>query len=368
MKKICFIDIAGMPPDAFSEGSTVQRGEGAHVHFAVYDFSLSAQGYSGERSVTDTREWRPDHGAECYLSLPLSWLDFRVLTLPIGDPDKLRDVIPFELDSLILGGAQNVVFDIAVIAPSGEGSFDVLVVYLKKNLLRSLLDVMAARGVDPRVVTSLDLGAALRNGTGTLAERVLQAPQLNDPLRMEAASAELSSPVTNLRRSDFAYRKDTRRLARSLRISACLLIALASVVHLYLGAEIILERKGTAAVNRAQQQTYAALFPNQKKIADEVYQLRAQVKALKEKAESLTGVDTLGLLLALSKKNPKGVQMNELIIMKNALTIKAEAPSLAESERLKSALSESLVSVTVTDVKPHPDGRTMFTVNARGVR
>ncbi|MGE5239183.1 MAG: GspL/Epsl periplasmic domain-containing protein [Chloroflexota bacterium] len=368
MKRVCFIDIAATPPDAFREGSLLQDADGAHVPFAVYELRSTAQGYAVERSVPDTREWRMDHGAECYLSIPLSWLDFRVLTLPIGDPDKLRDVIPFELDSLVLGGAQSVVFDIAAIASSGEGSFDVLVAYLKKDLFHSLLDVMAARGVDPRVVTSLDLRAALRNGAGTLAERVLQSPQLDEPLRMEAALADLSSPVINLRRSDFVYRKDTRRLAKSLKVSACLLIALASVLHLYLGAEIFLERKGASAANRAQQQTYASLFPNQKKITDEVYQLRAQVKALKEKAESLTGVDTLGLLLALSKKNPKGVQVNELTVMKDALTIKAEAPSLAESERLKSALSESLVSVTVTDVKPHPDGRTMFTLNARGVR
>src|SRR5208282_1575967 len=48
---------------------------------------------------------------ESYLSLPLSLLNFRVLELPFSDMKQIMEVLPFELEAMILGGSSGVAFD-----------------------------------------------------------------------------------------------------------------------------------------------------------------------------------------------------------------------------------------------------------------
>ena len=104
-----------------------------------------------------------------HVSLPLSVLDFRILSLPFSDPATIAKVIPHELDNLVFGGSQDVVFDSVVLKNLERGS-EVLVVYLKKQLLQGLLDALSRAGIDPRVVTSVELRAVLDASPEGIAE------------------------------------------------------------------------------------------------------------------------------------------------------------------------------------------------------
>lgn len=368
MKKIRLIDLSPTHVGAFREAASLSGEHRLDLSYDVYEFEAGREGYVGGPLPSDQGSPRAHDHIECFLSIPLAWLDFRVLTLPFSDVEKLREVIPYELDSLIMGGSERVVFDVAAVTPSAGGSFDVLVAFVGKDILKTVLDVLCNRGIDPRVVTSLGLRAALSSSTGSVVERLTKPSPLEQSEKIETAKQELSSPLINLRRADLSYTKDTQKRERTLRVTALLLISLALALHAYLAATIILGKRDIAAARMSAQQRYATLFPSQRKITDEVYQMKAQVKAVKDRAEVFTGADPLGLLRIISQNTPKGVQVNEIVAARDLVTIKAEAPSAAEADRMKSALAESLTAVSVSETKPLSGGKTLFSITARGVR
>ena len=67
------------------------------------------------------------------MSLPLSSLNFRVIDLPFSDKDRIREILPFELDGMILGGAEKVVFDDIIVGTS-DNKYQVLAVYTGEKL------------------------------------------------------------------------------------------------------------------------------------------------------------------------------------------------------------------------------------------
>src|SRR4030043_1244089 len=85
----------------------------------AYIFEVKQGGYEIKDSkrypVSDSYNFSIDGLTEdiedAYLSLPISSLNFRVIDLPFSGKDKIREVLPFELDGMVLGGSDKVVFD-----------------------------------------------------------------------------------------------------------------------------------------------------------------------------------------------------------------------------------------------------------------
>ena len=95
-----------------------------------------------------------------YVSLPVHLLNFRIIHLPFSDREKLKKVIPLELENLILEGSEKVVFD-TVLLNGDESNAEVLVAYAEKALLQQILETLARYNIDPCVITSIDLRAAV---------------------------------------------------------------------------------------------------------------------------------------------------------------------------------------------------------------
>ncbi len=83
-----------------------------------------------------------------YLSLPVSGLNFRVIDLPFSDKDRVREVLPFELDGIILGGTDRVIFDCVVLG-SSDDKYQVLAVYIEKDSIREILARLKSFNLDP---------------------------------------------------------------------------------------------------------------------------------------------------------------------------------------------------------------------------
>jgi len=115
----------------------------------------------------------PDDSAA--VALPGALAATHLLTLPFTDTKRIEQVLPAEVEGIIPFDLSEVVWDWTVLGQSG-GKTDVLVGVVKKTALREHLDLLAAAGIDPRVVTLAPLALA------ALGERGVLAPEGAQPI------------------------------------------------------------------------------------------------------------------------------------------------------------------------------------------
>jgi len=365
MKKIGFIDIH--PPSAgglagfLSGEEDGQEGGG----ILIYLFISGGDGYRFEKTVEYASHAETVDIGEFYLSIPIEILNFRILNLPFTDREKLQNVIPFELDNLITGGSANVVFD-PIILERNEDSAEVLVAYVERKMFDNLLTKLAHRGMDPRIVTSLDLRSVVGAGKENITGRLLNPEKLEGEDRIGAAEEELSAYTLNLRTGPFVYTRDTEKMWKRLKKTAVIGIALALVINANILFRTVTNMREVSAIKREMRNDYAGLFPGEKKIVDELYQMKSHIKDMKETGDLLLGVNPLQFLVDLSEKKSDGVEYHEMNLEKDLVKLKAEAISMEAVDQTKVRLSKYLSGVSVSELKPAANGKIFFTVVATG--
>lgn len=303
---------------------------------------------------------------ESYLSLPIRMLNFRIITLPFTDIKKVREVVPLEIDGLILGGTETVVFDARIIRQE-RGQSEVLVSYVAKQVMRTLLQSCREAGLDPRAVTSLELGDLLSSFGGVITPDILlSSPVLSEEKRRAAALFEMKSPSVNLRTGEFAYTADSEKSARGLRTSAVLLMLILLLLFSFASLKVLVLKKDNRRISEEMRKTYTSLFPGDKKVVDELLQLKSHMKELEEKEEAFVGIAPLEVLLMLAQVQKQGVALSEVSIDRELIVLKGECPSLSDVQVLKKDLEEAFIDVTISDTKPSLQNRTLFTVTAKG--
>jgi type II secretory pathway component PulL len=231
---------------------------------------------------------------DSYLSLPLDLLNFRVLELPFSDKERIREVLSFELDGLILGGTEGIVFDASILGES-NGRSNVLVSYITKEELKKHLERLGSLKADPRIVTSIELAFAVGSPSSreSITELLLDPEPLGEEDRKSIAIKEIESPTINLRRGELSFTADVQKTKKGLRITAILGILLALVFLFDVGARIITTKREIASAKEEIRKTYLSVFPQDKKIVSELYQMKSHLKELKEKESAYIGVDPL---------------------------------------------------------------------------
>lgn len=304
---------------------------------------------------------------EAGLSVPLTLLNFRLLELPFEDMDKIMGVLPFELDGLIMGGSSGAVFDAVILEKLPDGKSKVLVAYAEKELLKTMVSRVKAFGADPRSITSLELSSILRGHPASdIAGLLIEPPALAEDSRAGLAANEMASPAINLRTGELAFTKDAEQVKRSLRFT----IALAALVLLVfvsdMGFRIVMAKKQQKAIKDEIRKIYSGVFPAEKKITDEVYQMKAHMREIKEKEQTYMGVSPLKLLLDLSAITRAGTSFSEVTVGAEGIVLKGECPALSDVESIKASLEKLLIDVSISDAKPASSGRTAFTMTAKG--
>lgn len=357
MGRTVFIDmLKGAQSDALS-GRAYIFGSGASG-----DAFESEYGFSDADGLKSIASKAKD--AEYLLSLPLGSLNFRLFNFSFSDRAKLRRVIPYELDGLVIGGSGSVVYDFAVSA-SPSGGYDILVVYAEKGMVSGILAIMAAAGIDPKALTCIELMPLMAGGIQGFGERIMNAPDIATDERKRLAAAELSAPAVNLRTGQFAYTKDTEKAGRSLKITAALAIALGLLLNAGFAFRALSARKDAGATMKEIRQAYTGLFPDDKKISDELYQLKSRLREVGEKADAVIGVSPIEVLSALSSKPLSGVAIHEITVDKQRISIKGEAGSASGIDSVKSSLQGLFTEVTVSEVGESSGNRLSFTLIAK---
>ena len=306
---------------------------------------------------------RPD---ESYLSLPLSLLDFRVLELPFSDIRKIRELVPFEIDNLVLGGSGSVVFDAHVIS-RGDGKSQVLVAYVPKETMRTLLARLKGSGIDPKAVISIELAGVVASSTTAeeVSARLIAPDPIGGKARIEGACREIAAPTINLRRGEFAYTVDDEQTRRSMIVTLALVLLLLLVFASDSVMGIIASKRESNAIKETVRKTYQGLFPTEKKISSELYQLKAHMKELKDKEESFVGVSPLMVLLDLSRISRPGIVFSEVSVDRENIVLKGECPTLSDVQKTKTEMEKVFAAVNISDTKPSSQNKTLFTIVAK---
>ena len=303
---------------------------------------------------------------ESCLSLPLDLLDFRVLELPFSDVSKIRELLPYELDSLVLGGASGVVFDVHLLGES-DGKSRVLVAFLHKETLRAILKGLKASGLDPRTVTSVELSHVLATASSEedLMRRLTTPVTLEAEARLQQAAREADNPSINLRRGELAYTADTEKTRKSLKVTAVLAILVLIIVLSDLSFMTISLHRKNRAIGEEMRSTYLSLFPHEKRITSETYQLKAHIKELKDRESSFTGISPLETMLELTRISRPGTKLTEITMDRDAIVLKGECPSLSDVQTIRDELQGVMKDVTISDTKPSSQNTTLFTLTGK---
>lgn len=353
MGKSLFIDLREKEVHTYlfdSRGSShTIRGTGAYPVSGQYEFSL------------------PDGAADtdyAYLSLPLSCLNFRVIELPFSDRDRIREVLPFELEGMILSGPDRVIFDNVVLG-SADQKFRVLAVYMEKDVLKKILGNLRSYGIDPIVVTCLDL----REKTKDFSLPDLLTPAGTDPQeRVDPAIEEMRKPLINLRRGEFSYTRDIEQSKKSLRLTAALTALLIIVLSATILLKIISARSEASAIKNSIRKEYKDIFPDDRNIVNELYQIKSRMKELRGREDVFVGINPLDLLLKLSAIERQGIVFNEITEDRVNIVLKGEAQSLSDIQQIKDRLESILGDVTIADSKTSGRNTMLFTITAKEKR
>ncbi len=312
---------------------------------------------------------KPVNAEESIFSLPLNLLDFRVLELPFSEIKKVKELVPFEIDNLVLGGSGSVVFD-AFILGSGGGKSQVLVAYIGKETLRTILNNLKASGIDPKAVVSLELSHAVSSSASAeeIAGKLLSPDHLEEKDRISAAVAEIKNQTVNLRTGELAYTADTERTKKSLMMTAALIVLVLLIFLADSVMVIVSTTRENDSIKESIRKTYQGLFPSEKKISNELYQLKAHLKELHDKESSFVGVSPLDTLLDLSGTSRPGVSFIEITVDRDLTIFKGEAPSMSDVQKTKTDLEKVFTEITISDTKPSIQGKTLFTLTAKGRR
>lgn len=296
-----------------------------------------------------------------YLSLPLSSLNFRLVDLPFREEEKIREVIPYELEGVILGGIETVVFD-SVIVGKTETANQILVAYIEKQRLQTILEKLSTFGVDPACVTSLELRHVLG---GFAVEKLVSPVLISDEERVALAIEEIKRPTINLRRGEFSYARDIEKRKKSLTVTAALLAAMLLVIAADFGYRFLSLNREEKALRDEIRQSYLELFPDERNIVNELHQTKAHLRALRERQDMFGGTKPLDVLETLSRIERDGARFTEVTIDGEKITVRGEAGSFSGVQNLQAQMLKHFADVTIADSSVSAQAKTLFTITAR---
>ena len=176
---------------------------------ALYIFEKNGSGYALTEKESIPLDGEPDLSnlaplvkagiQNIHLSVPLGLLTLREQNFPFDDSDKINDTIAFELEGILLGSTDDYSIDHVVIESDSIGS-KVLAVCLEKKKLQEIIEVFSAAGLDPKVITSLDICIS-----GGRPDALFEEMISDRDVRAAAAAKLILSPPINLRQRNQPY-------------------------------------------------------------------------------------------------------------------------------------------------------------------
>ncbi len=297
---------------------------------------------------------------EVILSLPLNMLNFRVLELPFKDKEKILEVLPFELEGMILGGSDKVIMD-AIVIKRIDTKYKILAVYIEKSILGKILSELKSSSLEPSLITSIELRNVLNDFS---TEKLINPVNIDDAERIKFAIEEIINPSINLRRGEFVFKQHIEETKKGLKVASILLLFILFTISADIIFQLYTTRSEISNIKKELRKQYLELYPQEKNVVNEYYQLQSHLKELIDRNSYLSGISTLNTLKTLSQIDRKSAVFNELIIEKGNLILKGEADNLNDIQQIKDNLSRNFENVVISDSKSSLQNKMLFTITA----
>ena len=332
----------------------------------LYIFEKKGSGYTltGKESIPldaepDTSDLAPLVKAgiqNIHLSLPLDFLTLREQDFPFDGSEKIRDTIAFELEGILLGSTDDYSIDHVVIESDSGGS-KVLAVCLEKKKLQEIIEMFSSAGLDPKVITSLDI--CISGGrTETLFEETISDPDT----RAEAAAKHIQAPSINLRQEEMSYTGDIEKFRKKIRFTAFLVLALMIILCLNTSISLMAAKNEHKVLTAEEELAYRKIIPEDNKIIDIERQLTGNIKRLDQKKAALMGLPILDILRRVAERKSSDITLNEFTADDNNIIIKGTAGSFEDVDSLKDALLTVFHKVKVMDSDAGVGSEITFTI------
>jgi len=301
--------------------------------------------------------------ADSYLALPLSMLNFRMLEFPFGEMDKIRQALPFELEGLVLKNIEDIVMDAYPVSET-DTTHKVAAVYAEKNALKKVLDSMKAFNAEPRVITSLELRDISVSGKG-MEDALLGHDIPAGDARISLARQEIANPLINLRRGELSYTREKEELKRSLKLSAILSALILVLFSATLGLKIYGLNRERAGLDSNVRRSYRQMMGQDPPAgASPSAILKAKTRELLERKKFLSGLPALDIMKSLTAQRPEAITFNEIEMTGERITVRGEAPSIAEVEGLKGEMAGEFSEAQVVETRTSAD-KVTFTLSLK---
>lgn len=297
------------------------------------------------------------------INLPISLLNFRIITCPDLERRKIREIIPLELEGSILTKKEDLIFDF-ISEKVKDGSLKVLVAYIDKSSITKVLDLLKEKGIVHSAMLCCQFKKSLSQNLDDFANNLFNIKENTKEEKVNLIIEELQSPTIRLTDKELSLTKLKDTIFKPLYKLSILILIFLIVTSLWLSFGIFTDMTQKSALIKEIKTNYMNLFPDDKKISDELYQIKSRLKVLKDKEEAIIGLRGLDILKRLSEAKKEGIVLNEVILERNNLKIKGDATSMEELEKFKKELSW-LKGINISNVNQTEKG--FFTFNASGI-
>lgn len=291
-----------------------------------------------------------------YLSLPADMLSIRELEFPFADRKKIKDTIAYELEGILLGSASNYSIDYIISGYLESGS-KVMAICIEKTKLKEIIDTFSSAGIEPRVITSVDL--RLSNGR---SEKLLEHSPYKKEDRIENVLDELAKPSINLRQGEFAYKGEIEAFKKTFRLTSVLALILVLIFSTNTALRLTSLKDEYTQLSKEIMDIYLKTFPADKKNVDPVRQFRGNLNELMKKKTLFGGVSAIDILRNIADLKDKNIILYEFSGGEESILIKGTALSFEDVESFRDSLSSLFNDVRVMDSIASDNKKISFTI------
>jgi len=265
----------------------------------------------------------------------------RKVNLPAIGEEKVKEILPVEMEGKFLVPAQELCFGLVFLEKS-ETLDSYLVFAIKKQFLLNLLTPILNKGAKVTVVSLSNLDAISELLVGVDQEKIKGLDFYPEELKKYTE-----------KKLAFGVLKKVVLYA----LAICFIIILGLSLRLYFMS------KKEAQLKKSIVAGYNTIFPESKSSSPSASVIEAKLKELKQNYRSLKGIELLDILKDVSA-SVGNLAVKEINVETNRLTIKGEAKEYSAIEQYKGLLKKNFPLIKVTETKNLSDGRMTFVMEA----
>jgi hypothetical protein len=306
--------------------------------FRVYDEEAKRSSPAAE-NIEDLLKTL-DRNRDLRLYIGVDAFSLRKTVLPDLDRDKMKEILPFEVDGLFLSHSSALVLDFYPLKPAEKGT-ECLVFAMKKE--------KAEKHIAPFVKAGLNIVSLSPTWDDRLSEYGLD-------------EGEFYRTALNLVPAGLTGEKKKRKAMDVYQTVFIYAIAVLLVFMLGLSFRYYLILKKEAGMKKEVTAVYASLFPGQKMPPDLYYGVQSKLVELKQNYRVFKGIEVLGILKSVSESSREGVRVKEINMDGNKATLKGEGSDYSAIEQFRNNLIKSFGDVQLLETRNMPDGKSGFAI------